>query len=77
MTWEKFARTMLPEALSIEAQVPAGPERFMALVTAANADAPPILQWDAEERRNPTELVLPRGHRRRDEAPGRGRGRTI
>jgi hypothetical protein len=53
MTWEKFARTMLPEALSIEAQVPAGPERFVALVTAVDAAAPPILQWDAEERRNP------------------------
>jgi len=53
LTWEKFLRTMLPEALSIEVQVPAGPERFMALVTAVDAAAPPILQWDAEVRRNP------------------------
>ncbi len=53
LTWEKFARTVLPDALGIEAQVPAGSERFMALVTAASADAPPILQWDAEDRRNP------------------------
>jgi hypothetical protein len=53
MTWEKFARTVLPDALAIEAQAPASPERFMALVTAANPDAPPILQWDAEGRRNP------------------------
>ena len=54
LTWEKFARTVLPDALAIEAQVPAGSERFMALVTAESADAPPILQWDAEGRRNPT-----------------------
>jgi hypothetical protein len=54
LTWEKFARTVLPEALTIEAQVPAGSERFMALVTAESPDAPPILQWDAEDRRNPT-----------------------
>lgn len=53
MTWEKFARTVLPDALAIEAQVPAGADRFMALVTADSAEAPPILQWDAEERRNP------------------------
>lgn len=53
LTWEKFARTVLPDALAIEAQIPAGSDRFMALVTAENAEAPPILQWDAEERRNP------------------------
>ncbi len=53
LTWEKFARTVLPDAIAIEAQVPAGSQRFMALVTAASADAPPILQWDAEDRRNP------------------------
>lgn len=53
MTWEKFARTVLPDAIAVEAQVPASPERFMALVTAENADAPPILQWDVEGKRNP------------------------
>jgi hypothetical protein len=53
LTWEKFARTILPDAIAIEAQVPGGAERFMALVTAANPEAPPILQWDAEDRRNP------------------------
>ncbi len=52
LTWEKFARTVLPEAVAIEAQVPAVPERFMALVTAAEPEAPPILQWDVEGRRN-------------------------
>lgn len=53
MTWDKFARTVLPGARSIEALVPATPERFVALVTAADPSAPPILQWDAAERRNP------------------------
>jgi hypothetical protein len=53
LTWEKFARTVLPDAVAIEAQVPAGADRFMALVTAEHPEAPPILQWDAEDRRNP------------------------
>ena len=53
MTWEKFARTVLPSAVSVEVQVPATCDRFAALVTAANKDAPPILQWDAEDARNP------------------------
>lgn len=53
MTWEKFARTVLPEAEQIEFHVRAHRDNFTALVTAANADAPPILQWDLAERRNP------------------------
>ncbi len=53
ITWEKFARTVLPDAVDIEVQVPAGSERFMALVTAAQPEAPPILQWDREDQRNP------------------------
>lgn len=52
ITWEKFARTVLPEAERIEAHLPArGP--YFAFVTAANADARPILQWDTEGARNP------------------------
>ncbi len=53
LTWEKFVRTVLPDAVTIEAQVPAGPERMMALVTAEDPAAPPILQWDGETARNP------------------------
>jgi hypothetical protein len=52
MTWEKFRRTVLPEAKVIELRVPAH-GNFLALVTGLNADAPPILKWDSEERRNP------------------------
>ena len=53
LTWEKFVRTVLPTAARIEAQTPATPERFVALVTASDPAAPPILQWDVETNRNP------------------------
>lgn len=52
MTWEKFVRTVLPDARSIELLVP-NHGSFTALVTAVDPNAPPILQWDREERRNP------------------------
>ena len=52
MTWDKFARTVLPGALAIEASVP-GHGNFIALTTAQHADAPPILKWDREDYRNP------------------------
>jgi hypothetical protein len=52
MTWDKFRRTVLSTADCIEI---AAPHRwnYTALVTAVNADAPPILQWDNEGARNP------------------------
>lgn len=54
MTWEKFSRTVLPEAQGIEFYVPGGVrESFTALVTAVDPEAPPILQWDSHEHRNP------------------------
>jgi hypothetical protein len=53
MTWEKFARTILPRAITIEALIPSAADRFAALVTAADQDAEPILQWDKVESRNP------------------------
>ncbi|MDI1437481.1 hypothetical protein [Polyangium sorediatum] len=52
MTWEKFARTVLPEAEGIEYFVPEANQSYTAMVTAKRADAPPLLQWDFEERRN-------------------------
>lgn len=49
MTWDKFQRTILPNARQLEFQVQfSGP--FYGLVTAVDADAPPILQWDGEPR---------------------------
>jgi hypothetical protein len=53
MTWEKFARTILPIAKTIEYFVPASQQSYMALVTAKNPAAPPIVQWDTPECRNP------------------------
>lgn len=52
MTWEKFARTVLPTAERIEIRAP-NRGGYSALVTAENLEAPPILQWDSEEARNP------------------------
>lgn len=53
MTWEKFQRTVLPTADSMEIYVGSAHASFTSLVTAAHGDAPPILQWDHEEHRNP------------------------
>jgi hypothetical protein len=55
MTWEKFARTVLPTAEQIEYKTKNSVTRepFVSLVTAVDLDAPPILQWDSPERRNP------------------------
>ena len=47
ITWEKFARTVLPGAERIELLVQAGRQPFAAYVTAVHADAPPILQWES------------------------------
>ncbi|MDB5730707.1 MAG: Phage protein [Variovorax sp.] len=45
MTWEKFARDVLPGAAVIEYRVPmVGP--FCALTTAQDPEAPQILQWE-------------------------------
>lgn len=53
MSWAKFARTILPTAKVIKAKVPARSSSFTALLTATHADAPPLLRWDHEDRRNP------------------------
>lgn len=52
MTWVKFARDVLPGAEKIAIVTPSVGS-FMALVTACDTEAPPIIQWDTPERRNP------------------------
>lgn len=52
ITWEKFKRTVLSDAAEIKFSVPSR-GNFLALLTAATADAPPILKWDRDEARNP------------------------
>lgn len=58
MTFEKFRRTVLPGAEAIGFMVPARHGSFAALVTAADPEAPPMLQWDDPERRNPVSWYL-------------------
>lgn len=57
MTWEKFQRTVLPTAEQIEFKAPIN-GNYAALLTAVNADSPPIIQWDLEESRNPVSWYL-------------------
>ncbi|HVH98497.1 MAG TPA: hypothetical protein VM869_07300 [Enhygromyxa sp.] len=58
MTWEKFARTVLPEAAAIHYRVPTERMGYAALVTAKHPDAPPILQWDSQSKRNPVSWYM-------------------
>lgn len=53
MTLEKFSRTVAPTAEAMELQVGSGRQSFIVITTALNPDAPPILQWDREDARNP------------------------
>lgn len=52
MTWEKFQKTTLPDAVKLEAMVPSH-GNFSAMLTALHDDAPPILMYDRPEQRNP------------------------
>ncbi len=53
MTLEKFVRTVVSTADAMELQIIPGNKPFIVVTTAVNSDAPPILQWDREEARNP------------------------
>jgi len=61
MTWDKFSRTVLPTAMGIDYYVPSGLGNYSAIVTASDFNAPPILQWDREEQRNPFSWYLYNG----------------
>lgn len=60
MTWEKFARTVLPNVKAMEMLVPSHGS-FIGLTSAVNPEAPPILKWDREDRRNPVAWYCYRG----------------
>lgn len=45
ITWEKFARTVLPEAKKIEYYVPHTRTEFCAITAAVDSEAPLIFQW--------------------------------
>lgn len=53
ITWARFQETVLPSAQAIELHVLPGHGGYSAMVTAVNPEAPPILQWDRPEARNP------------------------
>jgi hypothetical protein len=52
MTWVKFRDTVLPTAEGIEIKPPAS-GGYTTYLTATNPEAPPVIQWDSEEQRNP------------------------
>jgi hypothetical protein len=58
MTWERFSREVLPFAEEIEYAISGGYDSFSAIVTADDMTAPPIIQWDNEEQRNPFSWYL-------------------
>jgi len=53
ITWRKFSETVLPGAVSVKLKVPYGLKPFVALTTAQDPDAPPIIKWDDPANRNP------------------------
>ena len=61
ITWEKFARTVLPDAEHIEYLVPTSNQPYLGMVTAKRPDAPPIIQWDNETQRNPVTWYIYHG----------------
>jgi hypothetical protein len=58
MTFVKFRETVLPTAQSMMIQLPLNAWNYTALVTAEHAEAPPIIQWDREDMRNPFSWYL-------------------
>jgi hypothetical protein len=57
ITMKKFMDTVLPDAISMECNVPSH-GNFMAMLTAQDLDAPPIIQWDNPDCRNPFSWYL-------------------
>lgn len=61
MTWVKFSETILPTAEAIEFFCHTGNDNYTALLTAVRAEAPPILQWDNADCRNPVSWYVYNG----------------
>lgn len=58
ITWAKFARTVLPDALKMEVYIGSSRHALGAMVTAVNKDAPPLVRWDREDARNPVSFYV-------------------
>ncbi len=52
VSWAVFQRDVLPTMTSLEVDLPRQ-GMFIAMTSAIHMDAPPILQWDHDDRRNP------------------------
>lgn len=52
MTWTRFQQEVLPAARSIRAWV-RGHDNLASMVTAADPNSPPVVQWDSPQARNP------------------------
>lgn len=57
ITFARFARSVLPNAVKLEVLVPQD-GAFTAVLTASDLNAPPILRWDRPEARNPFSWYL-------------------
>lgn len=57
ISWARFERDFMPLAISMEIHCPNSGD-YIGITTALNADAPPILQWDTLENRNPLSWYL-------------------
>lgn len=62
MTWDKFARTVLPNVLTMEANAPYR-GNYCGIVTATDPESPAIIQWDGLEGhpRNPVSWYVYNG----------------
>lgn len=58
ITWDKFSRKVLPNAKRVEFMTENRNDSYCAFVTAVDPSAPPILQWDLEDARNPVSWYL-------------------
>ena len=57
ITFDKFSKSVLPNARSIRIYAPSRGD-YAAILTAVHNDAPPIIQWDVPESRNPFSWYL-------------------
>lgn len=53
MSWAKFSRDIMPNAVKLEMVLPNAPFEYAALTTAVDPEAPPLVMWDKEGARNP------------------------
>lgn len=53
MTWEKFNRVVLPTAQRIQFYISGEMAPFVGITAPVDSEAPPIIQWDFEDQRNP------------------------